>query len=119
MGAGTGGTCGKFPGGIKMKGVTGTASVDLGYGAIVGVLVVINALGDAVNPATDDLSATHSGYHLVRHVPQVGPRTWPPEAAGVSKMVEPGANTTVACVATNLHLHKTRLRKLASLATPA
>lgn len=58
VGAGTGCTVAKLRGkGAAIKGGLGTASVSLGDGCLVGALVVVNAVGGIVDPATGSLVA--------------------------------------------------------------
>ncbi len=106
VGAGTGGTVGKSPGAIPLKGGLGTASAVLPGGVVVGVLVVLNPVGDVVNPATGELYAVSGGFDraLYRHQFAVDRR---PAAI---------ENTTLAVVATNAKLTKTQLTKVAQLA---
>jgi L-aminopeptidase/D-esterase-like protein len=110
VGAGTGGTTGKLPGGIRLKGGLGTASAVLPDATVVGVLVVLNAVGDLVNPRTGEFLAV-SGFddlpYRHHYVPQRGPDKKAP-------MI--GENTTLAVVATNARLHKVQLAKIAELA---
>lgn len=109
VGAGAGGTTGKLPGGVKLKGGLGTASVVLPDGVVVGVVVVLNAVGDLVHPETGEFYAVGGGFERVPYqhyftVHDPGP---PPK---------PGENTTLAIVATNAKLDKTQLTKVAQLA---
>lgn len=110
VGAGTGGTTGKSPQGIRLKGGLGTASAVLPEGAVVGAIVVLNALGDLVNPATGDLYAVSGGFDRVplrqRFIP---PRGQPDAGTAIE-------NTTLAVIATNAKLNKTQLTKVAQLA---
>ena len=58
VGAGTGATVGKVLGiGQAMKAGIGTASTEIGAGLVVGAIVVVNAFGDIVDPATDQILA--------------------------------------------------------------
>ena len=58
VGAGTGATVGKILG-MKnaMKSGIGSASLTLGSGVMVGALVAVNALGDVIDPKTDEIVA--------------------------------------------------------------
>jgi L-aminopeptidase/D-esterase-like protein len=106
VGAGTGGTAGKGPGGVRTKGGLGTASLLLPGGIVVGALVVINALGSLIHPATGKLYATTGGFDipLIYHQEDE-------EAARVT----PLTNTTLGVVATNAQLDKPQLVKVADL----
>lgn len=103
VGAGAGGTVGKWSGGIRMKGGLGTASVVLPEGVTVGALAVVNALGDVVNPATGKFYATAGGFD---------------HEAPPSRTAAPGSemNTTLVLVATDAELTKPQLTKIAQMA---
>lgn len=104
VGAGAGGTCGKMRGGIPLKGGLGTASVVLPEGVTVGVIVVLNALGDLVNPKTGELYATGGGFDKVL-------------ASNVNGSAENSAmNTTLVLIATDAELNKAQLTKIAQMA---
>lgn len=108
VGAGAGGTVGKSPGGILLKGGLGTASFLLPGGVVVGAIVALNSMGDVVNPATGEFYATSGGFDraLFRRY------YVPPEPAKISSI----ENTTIAIIATNAKLTKTQLTKVAQLA---
>jgi L-aminopeptidase/D-esterase-like protein len=110
VGAGAGGTTGKTPAGIRLKGGLGTASVVLPDGVVVGAIVVLNALGDVVNPKTGEFYATSGGFASVDYRRDYLPGA---TAATASSSIE---NTTIAIVATNAKLNKTQLTKVAELA---
>jgi L-aminopeptidase/D-esterase-like protein len=114
VGAGAGATVGKSPGGIRLKGGLGTASAVLPEGAVVGVLVVVNALGDVINPATGKFYAVAGGYDRAlfrnQYVPPKIPARRPKQAARADE------NTTLMVIATNALLTKTQLTKVAELA---
>lgn len=109
VGAGAGGTTGKLPGGVRLKGGLGTASLLLPEGVVVGALVVLNAVGDLIHPETGEFYAVGGGFDRVpyqHHFTVVGPEPPP----------KPGENTTLAVIATNAKLDKTQLTKVAQLA---
>ncbi|CAN5863086.1 P1 family peptidase [soil metagenome] len=101
VGAGAGGTAGKLQGGIAMKGGLGTASVVLKEGVTVGVLVVLNPLGDLVNPQTGELYAVGGGFD----------KLLAPNVSASSS----GMNTTLVLVATDAELNKPQLTKIAQM----
>jgi L-aminopeptidase/D-esterase-like protein len=103
VGAGAGGTAGKMRGGIPMKGGLGTASVVLREGVTVGVLVVLNPLGDLINPQTGELYAVGGGFD----------RLPAPNVARNSPFAE--MNTTLVLVATDAELNKPQLTKIAQM----
>jgi L-aminopeptidase/D-esterase-like protein len=107
VGAGTGGTAGKGPGCVRVKGGLGTASVLLPGGIVVGALVVINALGGLIHPFTGELYAEHGGFDVPLLYHQPDQATEPIDAI---------ANTTLGVVATNADLEKHQLVKVADLA---
>jgi L-aminopeptidase/D-esterase-like protein len=115
-GPGAGATTGKWRGGVPLKSGLGAASLRLENGVVVGALVVVNAIGDVVNPRTGQFYATHGGFHE-SSVGQIG--HW----SGASGFVRPRVtsesgieNTTIGLVATNALLDKTQLARVAGQA---
>jgi len=99
-GAGTGATVGKIAGpSFMMKGGLGSASTQLSDGTLVGALVVVNALGDVIDPQTRQVVAG------TRH----------PSGQGFLA-TNPFGNTTIAVVATNASLTKAQVNKVAQMA---
>ena len=117
VGAGAGATVGKIggsaPGGRygAMKGGVGTGSVTLPNGLIVGAIVVVNAVGDVINPHTGRVVAgvrnadgsLADARALLRSGALLPPAT-------------PGRNTTIAVVATNARLSKAQAGRMALMA---
>ena len=110
LGAGTGATIGKILGIHQAtKGGLGTAFVEGLDGLLVGALVVVNALGDVVNPETGEILA--------------GARKSPEsrEFADSNRLLRRGLvrrqfgepNTTIGVVATNARLNREEARKIA------
>ena len=109
-GAGAGATVGKLRGmASAMKGGVGTASITLGSGLVVGAIVVVNALGDVIDPATGRVIAGVRGdgdvlldaRRLLRgEVPPARPRE----------------NTTIGVVATNARLTQAQATRVAQMA---
>ena len=99
-GAGTGATVGKMAGpSFMMKGGLGTASTLLSDGTLVGALVVVNALGDIIDPNTRQVIAgtrNSSGQGFLT--------------------ANPFGNTTLAVVATTASLSKHQVNKIAQMA---
>jgi L-aminopeptidase/D-esterase-like protein len=94
VGAGTGATVAKMPDPtMGWKGGVGTAVQDED-GTVVGALAVVNAVGAIVDEEGSPIAAT-------RGDPQAEPQVWP------------GANTTLAVLATNAQLSKERAQLLA------
>jgi L-aminopeptidase/D-esterase-like protein len=99
VGAGTGATVGKMAGpAFCMKGGLGSACTTLPDGTIVGAIVVVNALGDIVDPQTQQVIA--------------GARN----PAGGFRAVNPFGNTTIAVIATSAWLSKEHINKVAQMA---
>ncbi len=100
VGAGTGATCGKSGGPEwRVKGGLGTASEKIeGTDAIVGALVVCNAVGNVV----DDDGSVIAGSRI---------------ADGGTAVAASGANTVLACVMTNAILDKARCVHVSKMAS--
>ena len=110
VGAGSGATVGKMRGMDRaMKGGLGTASITLESGLVVAALIVVNAVGDVVDPATGTVVAgvrgTGGGFADARRLLR--------EQAPLDS---PGANTTIGVVATNARLTKAEANKVAQMA---
>jgi len=114
VGAGTGATVGKILGmNMCMKSGMGTASIRLTArgNVIVGAIVVVNAMGDVVNPRTGDVIAgardpkTGEFIDTVKRITSSGPRS-----------KQETANTTIGVVATNARLDKAGATKVAEMA---
>ena len=100
VGGGTGATVGKLFGpAFMMKGGLGSASMQLPDGTRVAALVVVNALGDILDPQTQQVIA--------------GARN--PSGAGFLS-ANPFSNTTIAVVATSASLSKDEANKMAQMA---
>jgi L-aminopeptidase/D-esterase-like protein len=100
VGGGTGATVGKLIGPLlAMKGGLGSASTRLPDGTLVGAIVVVNALGNIIDPETRQIVA--------------GARE--PLGDGILP-TNPFGNTTIAVVATNVSLTKEETNKVAQMA---
>jgi L-aminopeptidase/D-esterase-like protein len=122
-GAGMGATVGKIlgpPGAVK-SGI-GTASIDLGRGAIVGAIVAVNAFGDVIDP---DGGAILAGVRPVEAGPiSIGGRDTYADSMKVmlslagKAMLHFGStgNTVIGVVATNAKLDKEQANKVAQMA---
>jgi L-aminopeptidase/D-esterase-like protein len=113
VGAGTGATVGKLFGMRQaMKSGIGSASLTLGSGVMVAALVAVNAVGDVIDPAVNQIiagarvSATSSEFvdsaAALRH--------------GTARNPGFRGNTTLAVVATNAKLDRVQTNKMAALA---
>jgi len=113
VGAGAGATVGKLFGPqAAMRGGVGTAALRLPHDVVVAALVVVNALGDVVDPASGRLLAgarTPDGRRLRGTVEALlaGEGPGPPL---------PGRNTSIGTVATNVALTKAEATKVAQMA---
>jgi len=113
VGVGTGATVGKFAGPqFAMNGGLGTCSGKIDDEIIIGVLVVVNALGNIIDPTDGktiagaydaDTKTFLDPLHILKQSPK----------AAFSRLT----NTTLAVVATNAHLTKAELKRLAQMAT--
>jgi L-aminopeptidase/D-esterase-like protein len=114
IGAGAGSTVGKLAGRDRaMKAGVGTASITLPSGLVVAALVAVNAVGDVIDPTTGAVVAgvrTPDGKRLADA--RVLIRSPQPSANAPG----PGANTTIAVVATNARLTKAEANRLALMA---
>lgn len=112
VGAGAGATVGKLRGQARaMKGGLGTASVRVGEELVVAALVVVNAVGDIVDPATGDVVAgvrTEDGRRLADARKLL--------VAGEFLRADLGQNTTLGVVATNARLTKAQAKRVAQVA---
>jgi L-aminopeptidase/D-esterase-like protein len=110
VGAGTGATVGKLRGAAcSTKGGVGTASLRLGDGSTVGALMVVNAVGCVVDPAS---GRTIAGPRLDSGF--ADPADYLAFAAARQAAI--GANTTIGVVATDASLDKAQLTRLAQMA---
>jgi L-aminopeptidase/D-esterase-like protein len=121
VGAGTGATVGKMAGPrLAVKGGVGSASELLPDGHLIGALVAVNALGDIYDAATGRLLAgarSSSGQRWLADdiAAQSDAQTQPiPAEPGQSPF--PGAQTTLAVIATDAPFTKAELAKLAQMA---
>jgi len=112
VGAGTGATVGKILGMEGcMKGGVGTSSIRLPGGIVVGAIVVVNALGDVVDPQTGRILAGARDPKTGEFI-----NTWRFMLKGNATKDATFGNTTVGVVATNAYLTKEQANKVASMA---
>lgn len=112
VGAGKGATVGKILG-IEhcMKGGVGSAAVEIYGGVRVGALVVVNAIGDVIDPADGQIVAgarNPGGDGFVNAVKYLMENPFP--------QTPPVSNTTLAVVATDAALDKEEINKVAQMA---
>ncbi|MDE0483474.1 MAG: P1 family peptidase [Candidatus Poribacteria bacterium] len=106
VGAGTGATVGKAPGVTPSSGGVGSACKHLDNGLIVAALVVVNALGNVVNPKTGEIIA---GGKENGHFVDITERL-------LDASIVPGTNTTIGVVATNATLSVAEATRVAEMA---
>ena len=106
IGAGTGATVGKAPGVTSSPGGVGSACVRLDSGLIVAAIVVVNALGNVVNPETGEIVA--GGRENGDFVDIT-------ERLLDANLVQ-GTNTTIGVVATNATLSVAEVNRVAEMA---
>lgn len=106
IGAGTGATVGKAPGVTPSPGGVGSACKYLNSGLIVAAIVVVNALGNIVDPRTGEIVAGgKEGDSFVDIT----------ERLLDAKLVQ-GTNTTIGVVATNAVLTPAEVHRIAEMA---
>ncbi|MEU8453701.1 P1 family peptidase [Streptomyces griseoaurantiacus] len=111
VGAGTGAVVGALRGGV------GTASTVLGSGITVGALVVANAAGSAVDPATGALYGEFwQGRRVAYPAAEVHEAARRRLEEAAARRTAPPLNTTLAVVATDAALSKAQARKVAGTA---
>ncbi len=125
VGAGTGAVVGRMAGpNFAVKGGLGSASETLPDGHIVGALVAVNALGDVYDPQTGRIVAgarnpIGQGW-LADARAATSPATGDADAATPpsesAPAVFPGAQTTIAVIATDAPFNKAELAKIAQMA---
>lgn len=111
IGAGAGATLGYSGDGGAMKSGLGTASITLADGLIVGALVVVNTVGDVVDPSTGNViagtrTADGKGLADARRLLRAG-------GAIKTRIAQ---NTAVGVVATSATLTKIQATKMAQMA---
>ena len=106
IGAGTGATVGKAPGITASPGGVGSACKYLDSGLIVAAIVVVNALGNVVDPDTGEIVA--GGKENGSFV-DITERL-------LDAHLVPGTNTTIGVVATNATLSPAEVNRVAEMA---
>ncbi len=107
VGAGTGAVVGAVKGGV------GTASVRLASGATVAALVVVNAVGSAIDPHNGALYGEYGDGPLQLPGAEAHLRAQELIARSRERMGLPPLNTTLAVVATDAPLSRPQAQKLA------
>ena len=113
VGAGTGATVGKFAGySFAMNGGIGTCSVLIDDNIIIGALVVVNSLGNIINPGNGKTIAGARDPETMHFIDPIAFLKTPKNFSFARF-----TNTTLAVVATNARLSKADANKLARMAT--
>ena len=114
VGAGAGATVGKLLGSSRaMRGGLGTASIRVEDGLIVAALVVVNSVGDVINPTTGRILA---GARSEDGKTIEGAMSALLGGKLSSRASAAGENTTIGVVATNAGLTKSQATKVAQMA---
>jgi L-aminopeptidase/D-esterase-like protein len=115
VGAGAGSTVGKILGNRdrSMKAGMGTHAIALPNGLVVAALVAVNAVGDIVDPTT---GAVVAGVRTPDGKGLADARKLLRSAQPSGEAPAPGANTTIAVVATNARLTKVQASRVALMA---
>lgn len=113
VGAGTGATVGKGPGLQPSNGGVGSACQVLKSGLMVGAIVIVNAVGNVVDPTTGKIIAgaqdpeTGEFVNITERLSEPGKN---------NQFQAPNTNTTIGVVATNAALSPTEVTKVAQMA---
>ena len=113
IGAGAGATVGKMGGATRtsMKGGIGTASIRMADGLVVAALVVVNAVGDVIDPTTGRVVAgTRNADGTLADARALI------RSGAIISGPAPGQNTTLGVVATNARLSKAQMERVALMA---
>ena len=113
IGAGTGATVGKGPGLQPSNGGVGSACHSLKSGLIVGAIVVVNAVGNIVDPTTGKIVAGAKHPETGEFV-NIVERLYEQEERDLFQT--PNTNTTIGVVGTNAALSPTEVTKVAQMA---
>jgi len=116
VGAGRGAMAGHLEGGI------GSTSLDLADGLMVGALAAVNPVGSVVMPGSDvywawpfEIDGEYGGRFPKGPVDARDPMPEGGRLAGLGRL-SPGANTTLAVIATNAELTKAEAKRVAIMA---
>ncbi len=113
VGVGTGATVGKFSGQqFAMNGGVGTCSDIIDEQIVIGVLVVVNSLGNIIDPSNGKTIAGARDPATNKFIDPISILKQP-QSMSFSRLT----NTTLAVVATNAQLSKVDAKKVAQMAT--
>lgn len=105
VGVGTGATTGKWNVARHLKGGFGIHIQPIQENAYVGAFVVTNAVGDVINPDTNEFYSECGKYNLENY--------YHTEA---NAEIKRGTNTTLAVIVTNIEMNREELMKVSELA---
>jgi L-aminopeptidase/D-esterase-like protein len=123
VGAGTGATVGKLLGmGQATKTGIGTASIEVSGGVRIGAIVAVNAVGDVIDPSTNQIVAGVRSLH--KGPISIGGEAMFADALEILRgqvgrtllALASSQNTVIGVVATNAKLTKAHTNKLAQMA---
>jgi L-aminopeptidase/D-esterase-like protein len=111
-GAGMGATVGKILGMDQaVKSGIGSACLDLGEGLLIGALIVVNSLGDVVDPDTGQILAGAREPGSNRYIGTLNVL----KSLGSSLRFSGKQNTVIGVIATNAQMNKEQTTKLAEM----
>jgi L-aminopeptidase/D-esterase-like protein len=123
VGAGCGATVGKVLGmGQAMKSGIGTAAMEIGGGILVGAIAAVNAFGDVIDPATQQIIA---GARAVQRGPlRIGSPGYFADSQQIMRSLvgrtilgfASRSHTVIGVVATNARFNKEQINKVAQMA---
>ena len=113
VGAGTGATAGKGPGLQPSNGGVGSACQVLKSGLIVGAIVIVNAVGNVVDPMTGKIIAGAKHPETGEFVDIVEKLS---QQEDKDLFQTPNTNTTIGVIGTNAALDPTEVMKVAQIA---
>jgi L-aminopeptidase/D-esterase-like protein len=121
VGVGTGATVGKLFGMERaMKGGVGTSSIRGPNGLIVGVLLVVNAFGDVLDPGSNQILAgareSQKGFQLANSAKWIKLGVTRKQFGAITPSEPATFNTTLGVIATNANLTKKEVHQVAQIA---
>jgi similar to unknown protein. putative transmembrane protein len=106
VGVGTGATTGKWIYKNRLKGGFGISIKEISNNVYIGAFVVINSVGDVINPVTKDFYSESGKYNFNNYY----------NKNFGNNHIERGTNTTLAVIVTNVEMSREELIKVSELA---